>query len=64
MNVSLIIILIHIKSGRLIYFIKYLQQQKKTKQYFIHRSLRARDLFFDDATHDNKGRLQKQSEIF
>ncbi|CAF0778458.1 unnamed protein product [Rotaria sordida] len=28
------------------------------------RSLRARDPFFDDTTHDNKGRLQKQSEIF
>lgn len=28
------------------------------------RSLRARDPFFDDSTHDNKGRLQKQSEIF
>ncbi len=31
---------------------------------YIRRSLRARDLFFDDTTHDNKGRLQKQSEIF
>ncbi|CAF2083264.1 unnamed protein product [Rotaria socialis] len=28
------------------------------------RSLRARDPFFADATHDNKGRLQKQSELF
>ncbi|CAF3397072.1 unnamed protein product [Rotaria socialis] len=28
------------------------------------RSLRARDPFFDDATHDNKGRLQKTSDLF
>jgi hypothetical protein len=63
MNVLLIIILIHIKSGRLIYLIKY-SQEKSHEHHFICRSLRARDPFFDDATHDNKGRLQKQSEIF
>ncbi|CAF4433307.1 unnamed protein product [Rotaria sp. Silwood2] len=28
------------------------------------RSLRGRDPFFDDTTHDNKGRLQKTSELF
>ena len=28
------------------------------------RSLRARDPFFDDTTHDNKGRLQKPLETF
>ncbi len=36
--------------------------KKQTDSFF--RSLRARDLFFDDSTHDNKGRLQKQSELF
>jgi hypothetical protein len=60
MNVLLIIILIHIKSGIFIHLINI--QKKQT--YCILRSLRARNLFFDDTTHDNKGRLQKQSEIF
>ena len=42
----------------------YLLKQLHSRIYRLSRSLRARDPFFDDATHDNKGRLQKQSEIF
>lgn len=61
MNASLTIILIHTKSGIFSHSIEYFENHMTHR---VFRSLRARDLFFDDATHDNKGRLQKQSEIF
>ena len=64
MNVLLIIILIHIKSGMTLTF-SFSQLLRIPKTTFLFcRSLRARDLFFDDTTHDNKGRIQKQAELF
>ena len=48
------------------YQVRYVDslKQRLSIKYRLSRSLRARDPLFDDGTHDHKGRLQKQSEIF